>query len=134
MGRGRKVRTFMLVQILVPSIFCMVWIGVFGSQTISMQYNGTLDIWNAVNTSGMQATVFQIIGQLPLAKVITVMFLITVTLSFCTLADPMASVAATLSVDNVSAEDEPPRRQKILVGCMLGLRHTRWWQPGALTP
>lgn len=62
----------------------------------------------------------QIIGQLPLAKVITVMFLITVTLSFCTLADPMASVAATLSVDNVSAEDEPPRRQKILVGCMLG--------------
>ena len=120
MGRGRKVRTFMLVQILVPSIFCMVWIGVFGSQTISLQYNGTLDIWNAVNTSGMQATVFQIIGQLPLAKIITVLFLVTVTLSFCTLADPMASVAATLSVDNVSAEDEPPRRQKILVGCMLG--------------
>lgn len=120
MGRGRKVRTFMLVQILVPSVFCMVWIGIFGSQTISLQYNGTLDVWNAVNTSGMQATVFQIIGQLPLSKVITVLFLCTVTLSFCTLADPMASVAATLSVEGISAEEEPPRKQKVLVGCILG--------------
>ena len=48
------------------------------------------------------------------------MFLCTVTLSFCTLADPMASVAATLSVNGLSAEDEAPRRQKILVGCILG--------------
>ena len=120
MGRGYRVRTFMLVQILVPSIFCMIWIAVFGGQTISLQYNGTLDVWNAVNTSGMQATVFQIIGQLPLAKVITVMFLITVILSFSTLADPMAAVAATLSVDHLGAEDEAPRKQKILVGCMLG--------------
>lgn len=120
MGRGRKVRTFMLVQILVPSIFCMLWIGVFGGQTIYLQTSGTLDIWNAVNTSGMQATVFQILGTLPLSKIIIILFLCTVTLSFCTLADPMASVAATLSVNKMNAEDEPPRKQKILVGCILG--------------
>lgn len=120
MGRGRKVRTFMLVQILVPSLFCMVWIGIFGGQTIYLQTSGTLDIWNAVNTLGMQATVFQILGTLPMAKIIIVLFLITVTLSFCTLADPMASVAATLSVNSLSAESEPPRKQKILVGVILG--------------
>jgi choline-glycine betaine transporter len=68
----------------------------------------------------MQATVFQIIGTLPFSNVITVLFLCTVTLSFCTLADPMASVAATLSVNGLSAEDEAPRGQKILVGCILG--------------
>lgn len=120
MGRGRKVRTFMLVQILVPALFCILWIGIFGSQTIYLQTSGTLDIWNAVNTAGMQATVFQIIGTLPLAKVITIMFLITVTLSFCTLADPMASVASTLSCKSLSAEEEPPKGRKILVGCILG--------------
>lgn len=120
MGRGRKVRTFMLVQILVPSIFCILWIGVFGGQTIYLQTSGTLDVWEAVNKSGMQATVFQIIGTLPFSKIITILFLCTVTLSFCTLADPMASVAATLSVNGLSAEDEPPKKQKILVGCILG--------------
>lgn len=120
MGKGRKVRTFILVQILVPSLFCMIWIGVFGGQTIYLQTSGTLDIWEAVNTLGMQATVFQILGTLPFSKIIIVLFLVTVTLSFCTLADPMASVAATLSVDGLTAEDEAPRKQKILVGCMLG--------------
>ena len=120
MGRGRKVRTFMLVQILVPSLFCILWIGVFGGQTMYLQTSGTLDIWEAVNTDGMQATVFQILGTLPLAKVIIVLFLCTVTLSFCTLADPMASVAATLSCNSLSAESEPPKAQKIIVGCLLG--------------
>ena len=116
MGKGRTVRTFMLVQILVPSIFCIIWIGVFGGQTIYLQTSGTLDVWEAVSSAGMQATVFQIIGTLPFSKII----LCTVTLSFCTLADPMASVAATLSVNGLSAEDEAPKKQKILVGCILG--------------
>ncbi|MCI2061811.1 MAG: BCCT family transporter [Eubacteriaceae bacterium] len=120
MGRGRTVRKFMLVQIFVPSLFCIFWIGIFGGQTIYLQTSGVLDVWNAVNTSGMQSTVFQIIGTLPLSKVITVLFLITVTLSFCTLADPMASVAATLSVRSLSADAEPPKAQKVLVGCILG--------------
>ncbi|MDO5409631.1 MAG: BCCT family transporter [Lachnospiraceae bacterium] len=120
MGRGRTVRQFMLVQILVPSIFCIIWIAVFGGQTIYLQTSGTLDIWNAVNTFGMQATVFQILETLPFSKIIIIMFLITVTLSFCTLADPMASVAATLSVEGIGAEDEAPKKQKILVGCILG--------------
>lgn len=120
MGKGRTVRTFMLVQILVPSIFCILWIGVFAGQTIYLQTSGALDVWGAVSNSGMQAAVFQIIGTLPFSKVITVLFLITVTLSFCTLADPMASVAATLSVDGLSAQDEAPKKQKVLVGCILG--------------
>ncbi|WP_409968060.1 BCCT family transporter [Bengtsoniella intestinalis] len=120
MGRGRTIRTFMLVQILVPSFFCILWIGVFGGQTIYLQTSGVLDVWNAVNTSGMQSTVFQILGTLPFSGIITILFLCTVTLSFCTLADPMASVAATLSVQSLSAEAEAPKKQKIVVGCLLG--------------
>ena len=120
MGKGRSIRTFMLVQILIPSIFCILWIGVFGGQTIALQTSGKLDVWNAVNVSGMQAAVFQIIGTLPGSKIITILFLCTVTLSFCTLADPMASVASTLSVNGLSADDEPPKKQKLLVGLILG--------------
>ena len=119
MGKGRTIRTFMLVQVLVPSVFCIIWIGIFGGQTIFLQTSGTLDVWNAVQTSGMQATVFQILGSLPGSKIITVLFLCTITLSFCTLADPMASVASTLCVDGLSADDEPPKKQKVLVGIIL---------------
>ncbi len=120
MGRGRTVRTFMLVQILFPSLFCILWIGVFGGQTIYLQTSGNLDVWQAVSTYGMQSAVFQILGTLPMSKLITIIFLLTVTLSFCTLADPMASVAATLSVKSLSADAEAPKKQKIIVGCILG--------------
>ena len=119
MGKGRTVRTFMLVQVLVPSIFCIIWIGIFGGQTLSLQTSGALDVWGAVNTYGMQATVFQILGTLPCSKLITVLFLCTIVLSFCTLADPMASVASSLSVNGLSADDEPPKKQKVLVGIIL---------------
>ncbi len=119
MGKGRKVRTFMLVQVLVPSIFCIIWIGIFGGQTMFLQTSGELDVWGAVQSSGMQATVFKILESLPGSGVIILMFLITITLSFCTLADPMASVASTLSVNGLSANDEPPKKQKILVGVIL---------------
>ncbi|MDO5131853.1 MAG: BCCT family transporter [Eubacteriales bacterium] len=119
MGRGRTVRTFMLVQILVPSIFCMIWIAIFGGQVIYLQTSGTFDVWNAVNTSGMQATVFQIIGTLPLSKLITILFLCCIVMSFSTLADPMASCVATLSCRKLDAEAEPPKFQKILSGVLL---------------
>ena len=119
MGRGRTVRTFMLVQILVPSIFCMIWIAIFGGQVIYLQTSGTFDVWNAVNTSGMQATVFQIIGTLPASKLITIAFLCCIVMSFSTLADPMASCVATLSCKKLDAESEAPKFQKILTGCIL---------------
>lgn len=119
MGRGRTVRTFMLVQVLVPSIFCIIWIGIFGGQVLYLQTSGVFDVWNAVNTSGMQSTVFQIIGTLPGAKFITVMFLLCVVMSFSTLADPMASCVATLSCKRLDAEAEAPKFQKILCGCIL---------------
>lgn len=119
MGRGRTVRTFMLVQILVPSIFCMVWIAIFGGQVIYLQTSGTFDVWNAVNTYGMQSTVFQIIGTLPLSKLVTVAFLLCIVMSFSTLADPMASCVATLSCRKLDAESEAPKFQKILAGCIL---------------
>lgn len=120
MAKGRTIRCFILVQLLVPSIFCIIWIAIFGGQTIFLQTSGTLDVWNTVQTSGMQATVFTILGSLPLAKIIILLFLVTIILSFSTLADPMSSVAATLSVDDMSAEDEPPVKQKILAGVILG--------------
>ena len=119
MAKGRTVRQFIMVNLLVPSLFCWVWIGIFGGMTIQLQSSGTIDVWKVVNELGMQATIYQIINSLPMGGVITVIFLVAVCFSFCTLADPMASVLATLSVRKLSIEDEPPRNCKILMGIII---------------
>lgn len=119
MAKGRTVRQFVLVNVLVPSIFCCVWVGIFGSMTINLQTSGTLDVWEAVNTLGMQTTVFQILSILPFGTFITGLFLFAICVSFCALADPMAAVLATLSINKLSIDDEAPRKVKILLGIII---------------
>lgn len=119
MAKGRTIREFVLVNVLVPSLFCCIWIGIFGGMTISLQTKGIVDVWDAVNTMGMQTTIFQIIGSLPFGKIVTLVFLITLCFSFCTLADPMASVVSAISVHGLSVDDEPPKKIKILAGVIM---------------
>ena len=120
MAKGRTLRQFILVNVLAPSIFCIVWIAVFGGVAINMQVSGTFDIWNAVSANGMEATIFYILGSFPLGKVLIVVFLIAICTSFSTLADPMAAACATMSVHNLSVNDEAPKPIKILIGVIMG--------------
>ena len=120
MAKGRTLRQFILVNVLAPSIFCMVWIAVFGGATINLQVSGNFDIWNAVNTDGMQATVFYILQSFPLGKVLIVVFLVAICTSFSTLADPMAAACATMAVHKLSVDDEAPKSVKIIIGIIMG--------------
>lgn len=119
MAQGRTVRQFVLLNVGIPSIFCMIWIGIFGGQAIYLQTSGTMDIWTAVNQSGMQTTIFQILQSLPLGRILSVIFLLAICFSFCTLADPMSSVLATVCVDGLHIESEPPKKLKIIIGVVI---------------
>lgn len=119
MAKGRTVRQFVLLNIGVPSIFCIIWIGIFGGQAIYLQTSGTMDIWKAVNESGMQAAVFQILASLPLGSILSVIFLVAICFSFCTLADPMSTALATVCVDGLHIESEPPKNLKIIIGVVI---------------
>ncbi|NMW85741.1 choline transporter [Peptoniphilus sp. AGMB00490] len=119
LAKGRTVREFTLVNVLAPSIFCMVWIGIFGGMTINLQQSGTLDVWAAVQEYGMQATAFQILGTLPLGKFLIFIFLISICFSFVTLADPMSTTIATIATKGLDVNDEAPRNIKILIGVIM---------------
>ena len=121
MAKGRTLRQFILVNVLAPSIFCMVWIAVFGGVAINMQVTGTFDIWSAVSANGMEATIFYILASFPLGKLLIVVFVIAICTSFSTLADPMAAACATMSVHDLSVNDEAPKAIKILVGVIMGV-------------
>lgn len=121
MAKGRTLRQFILVNVLAPSIFCMVWIAVFGGVALDMQVSGKFDIWNAVGTNGMESTIFYILGSFPLGKVLIVVFLVAICTSFSTLADPMAAACATMSVEGLSVNDEAPKAIKIVIGVIMGV-------------
>ncbi len=119
MAKGHTVRKFLMVSVVVPSVFCMFWIGIFGSMTIKLQTSGILDIWSAVHTYGMQTTIFQILSSLPFGTIFMAAFIVSTCISFCCLADPMAAVLATLSVRNLQIDDEAPKLIKIIMGLLI---------------
>lgn len=116
MGKGRTVREFLLVEILVPSVFCCLFISIFAGTTVQMQANGSVDIWANVQELGMQTALYQVLGEMPGGKIVQLVFLISVCLSFVTLADPNTSAMATLCTHGQQIDDEPPKILKIIIG------------------
>lgn len=121
LAKGRTVREFILVNVLAPSAFCIVWISVFGGMAIQLQSSGTFDILAAVNEYGMQSTIFHILNQFPLGKVLIVIFVVSIFTSFATMADPIAAALATISTRNLSVDDEAPKVLKIVFGVIMGI-------------
>lgn len=120
LGKGRTVRQFILMNVLAPSFFVFLWINTFGSLAIHTQWSGIVDVWQYVQTQGLESTVVAIIQQLPFGTILICIFIVVTLISFVTLVDPMTSVLATISTKGISAEDEAPNILKIVWGVNLG--------------
>ena len=116
LGKGHTVREFLLVEILVPSLFCCLFIAIFAGQSMYVQTSGIMDVWAMIQQEGMQTTLYQVLGTMPGGKVVQLIFLITVCLSFITLADPNTSALSTLCVHGQEIDSEPPKVMKIILG------------------
>lgn len=116
LGKGRTVREFLLVEILVPSLFCCLFIAIFAGQSMYVQTSGIMDVWAMIQQEGMQTTLYQVLGTMPGGKAVQLVFLVTVCLSFITLADPNTAALATLCVHGQEIDAEPPKAMKIALG------------------
>lgn len=121
LGRGRTVRQFILINVLPPTAFCFVWIAIFGGTAVHFQWSGLFDIWAEVQTRGLESTVFAILNQFPMSTALISVFVVTVIISFATLADPMTSVLATISTKGLRVEEEAPSHLKIIWGVTAGM-------------
>jgi len=120
LAKGRTVRQFILMNIFAPSLFCIIWISVWGGSAVFFQFTGQFDVWNSVNSNGIASTIFALLSNIPMGGVISIVFVVAVFASFTTLADPMASTMATLSTKGLLVSDEAPGFLKITWGCTFG--------------
>lgn len=121
LGRGRTVREFIFMNIGAPSLFCIVWIAIWGGATVWLQHTGAMDVWTMVNEKGMEVTIFTILNSMPFAKVLATFFVIAVFFSFSTMADSITGTMATLSTKNLQVDDEAPRWLKVIWGVSFGV-------------
>ena len=117
---GRTIREFMFINWILPSIFSIVWFGIWGSTAIYWQQQGKVDLVKTITDTGAVAGLWVFLDKLPLAVIIIPVVMITLILSFSTAADSMTRTIASLCMKNSQYDEEPPVWQKLIWGISIG--------------
>ncbi len=121
LARGRTIREFMIVNWILPSVFGVIWFGVWGNTAIHMQMTGRLDLAQICGEKGSLAALWSFLRALPLGNALVFINIIVIVMSFVTAADATLTNLSSLCVKNVPVGSEPPPRVKIIWGVVIGI-------------
>lgn len=118
---GRTVREFLIVNWIMPSVFALLWFGLFGGCAMNWQLNGVADIAGAIAKDGTYAGIWTFMQQLPLYKILIPINLFIMLISFSTSADNGITVLSALCMKGKKIGDEAPAFLKVVWGAAIGL-------------
>ena len=93
-SRGRTVREFLIAVLIVPSLFSVLWMTAMGGTAIGQVVN---DGFTGVQTAALELQLFEMLGQLPLAGLSSLVGIILVVVFFVTSSDSGSMVIDTIA-------------------------------------
>lgn len=112
-SRGRTLREFVTVVIMVPSLVCVVWFGIMGGTTMWLEQGGAA----ISDAGGSDAALFAVFDQLPFGAIASVVAMLSIVIFFVTSADSAAIVMGSMSQ---RGKPEPSTWVTIVWGLLLG--------------
>ncbi|WP_417541309.1 BCCT family transporter [Microbacterium maritypicum] len=112
-SRGRTLRQFVSVVILVPSAISLVWFAIFGSTAIQQQMDGA-----GLTVDPPEEVLFGVLENLPFPLITSVLLILLISIFFITGADSSSLVMGTLSQQG---RPEPTRWVTIVWGSLVGV-------------
>lgn len=110
-SRGRTIREFLLGVTLVPTLYIVLWMSVFGGSAIELISNqGMVELGEAVQADQAVA-LFRFLDYLPGTEILSLICLAMIVIFFVTSADSGAMVLNMLSA---GGEDNTPLMQRVL--------------------
>ncbi|MEO1553497.1 MAG: BCCT family transporter [Pseudomonadota bacterium] len=86
-ARGYSVRAFVLVNLLLPALFSMLWMSVFGVFAMETDLNQGGVLKETLDTGGPEAVMFAALDYLPLSNLMIPVLLLISFISYVTAAD-----------------------------------------------
>lgn len=117
---GRTIRQFLLINLIMPAIFGIIWFGVWGNNALFMQMNGTLDLVSTIKNANATMALFEFIKSLPLSVIIVPINLLVILVSFTTAADATTTSISSMCMKNIPIGQEAPGKMKIIWGALIG--------------
>ena len=118
---GHTIRESLFVNWIMPSLFAIVWFGVFGGCAINWQSSGVVDLAAVMAENGTYAGIWAFLQQLPLGAVFIPVTLFIMLISFVTSADNSVTVISALCIRGKRIGDEAPAPVKSAWGVIIGL-------------
>jgi len=115
-SRGRTIREFVVMVLLVPTLFSIMWFGVFGGIAFFEVMNENVTILEVVK-SNVDSTVFHVLGLLPLAGVTTAA---TILVAFLFIVTSVVSAGYVLGIFSSGGNLNPSIKVKLIWGVILG--------------
>jgi choline-glycine betaine transporter len=121
---GYSVRAFVVMNLLLPSLFSAVWMSILGGYALHMDASGNGSLWQTLQANGVERVMYALLTALPGGQMLAALFLITAFVSFVTAADSNTAAMSRLSVHRSgqnSLSDDGPVWIKLLWGSAIGL-------------
>ncbi|WP_246081365.1 BCCT family transporter [Homoserinimonas aerilata] len=112
-SRGRTIRQFVTVVILVPSLISLIWFAIFGSTAIDQQMNGA-----ELPTTPPENVLFGVLANLPFTEITNILLILLIAIFFITGADSASLVMGTMSQQG---RPTPKRWVTITWGTLVGV-------------
>jgi len=101
-SKGRSLRAFIGVVVLVSTAFMLVWFAVWGGNAISLSVGG-VDLMGTINEWGAAVANFATVQNLPFTGIITVILFACIAIGYITLVDALSNVIAGMCVTKVDS-------------------------------
>ncbi|MPV49722.1 MULTISPECIES: BCCT family transporter [unclassified Pseudactinotalea] len=112
-SRGRTLREFVTVVIMVPAFVCALWFGIFGGTAMYLELTG-----NGISGAGSaEAMLFDMLGKLPFGAITSVLAMISIVVFFVTSADSASIVMGSMSQ---RGKPDPSKWVTAVWGMLLG--------------
>lgn len=119
---GYTVREFLMVNWIIPSVFGIIWMSIFGITAIELQSSETMDLYQYIGGGQQESIIYQIIDYLPLSLLVGYVFLVSIFLSYVTAADSSTTAMAGISSSGITPDSpEPHYGLKIFWGVCIGI-------------
>lgn len=137
LSKGRTIRQYVLVNMLVPCLFLVAWMGIFGSSAMLMEYGGNHIISEAMDKWGAAVALLAYFRNLPLTPVLCVLAFAAMLFSCVTMTESEILTVSDMCVshenDEAVSDKHAPKKLKIFWGVVMSLEGFALLYSGGLT-
>lgn len=110
-SKGRTLKEVILGTIIYGTLGCVLFFGILGNYAVFLQLSGQFDVIQFLNQHTPEATIIEVMHQLPFPKVMVVLFLISAFLYLATTFDSGSYILAAATQKKVL--DEPLKANRL---------------------